>query len=188
MSFIINLVKNRENEVATLGAGCFWCTEAVFQNIKGVVEVVSGYSGGSVKNPTYEQICSSSTGHAEVSQITYDPKILSYDELLFIFWGIHNPTTLNQQGNDVGSQYRSVIFYHNQKQKKIAELSKKRLAEDKIYDSPIVTEIAPFEAFYPAENYHQNYYSNNPDKMYCKLVIGPKMAKLRKEFSKYLKS
>lgn len=174
-------------EIATLAAGCFWCTEAIFQNIKGVKKVVSGYTGGNVENPTYEQVEAGVTHHAQASQITFNPKVITYKEILYIFWRLHDPTTLNRQGYDVGSQYRSAIFYHNKNQKKIAEASKKKVEEEGIYDKPIVTEISPFTKFYPAEDYHQNYYNENPDKMYCKLVIDPKMAKLRKEFLKYLK-
>lgn len=167
-------------ETATFGTGCFWCTEAVFQRIEGVVKVESGYSGGSVPNPTYEAVCTGKTGHAEVCQITYDPEQITYGKLLTVFWKTHDPTTLNRQGNDVGTQYRSVIFYHNEDQRTIAEAYKKELIEKKAYKDPIVTEIAPFKKFYKAENYHQNYYNNNSSQPYCSFVIAPKLEKLEK--------
>jgi len=164
-------------EKATFGAGCFWCVEAVFQRIKGVKSVVSGYAGGTKPNPTYDEVCTGETGHAEVIQITFNPKEISYEKLLDIFWESHDPTSLNRQGADVGTQYRSVIFYHNEKQKKIAEKSKESVA--KIFDKPIVTEIKPLKNFYPAENYHQNYYNRNKYAPYCLLVIRPKLKKLK---------
>jgi peptide-methionine (S)-S-oxide reductase len=173
---------------ATFGGGCFWCTEAVFQQLKGVRSVVSGYSGGSEKNPTYQQVCSGSTGHAEVIQITFDPKVIPFDELLRAFWQTHDPTTLNRQGPDVGTQYRSVIFYHNKEQKALAQRYKKKLDSSGAFDRPIVTAIEPFSAFYPAEKYHQNFFRNNPEHGYCKAFIPPKLAKLEKVFKDRLKS
>ncbi len=169
-------------ETATLGGGCFWCTEALFQQLEGVERVVSGYSGGNVDNPTYEQVCSGSTGHAEACQITYDPDKISYDQLLEVFWKTHDPTTLNRQGNDIGTQYRSVIFYHDEQQKKRAESYKAKLEAAHIWNRVIVTEIVPFIKFWPAEDYHQNYYANNPGQGYCALVIAPKLAKLQQIF------
>lgn len=174
-------------EKATFGSGCFWCTEAVFQSLKGVHQVVSGYAGGKVKNPTYQQICTGATGHAEVTQITFDPQVISYEELLYVFWRTHDPTTLNRQGADVGTQYRSVIFYHNEQQKAAAEKSKKETDASGLWPNPIVTEINPLTEFYSAEEYHQNYYRNNPTQPYCRVVIDPKMQKLRKEFHHKLK-
>ncbi|MDP2207647.1 MAG: peptide-methionine (S)-S-oxide reductase MsrA [Bacteroidota bacterium] len=164
-------------EKATLGGGCFWCTEAVFQTLPGVVSVISGYSGGSKVNPTYEEICTGKTGHAEVVEITFDPAKISYEKLLDVFWKAHDPTTLNRQGADVGTQYRSGIFYHNQKQKISAEKSK--LEAQRQFDDTIVTEIKPLVHFYPAEEYHQNYFEKNPDAAYCKFVIRPKLEKLK---------
>jgi len=174
-------------QVATFGAGCFWCTEAVFQRLKGVVNVESGYSGGTVPNPTYEQVCTGSTGHAEVSQITFDPELISYAELLQVFWKTHDPTTLNRQGNDTGTQYRSVIYYHNDEQKKLAEEYKRELDSAKIWNDPIVTEISPFKIFYKAEDYHQDYYNRNGSQPYCTFVITPKIEKFKKVFADKLK-
>lgn len=174
-------------QVATFGSGCFWCTEAIFERLNGVVKVESGYAGGTVKNPTYEEVCSGTTGHAEVTQITYDPKIITYDELLEVFWKTHDPTTLNRQGNDVGTQYRSVIFYHNEEQKELAEKYKKELDKSGAWDNPIVTEISPVTNFYPAEGYHQDYYENNPNQGYCAFVIAPKVEKFEKVFRDKLK-
>ncbi len=179
--------KNPNLEVATFGSGCFWCSEAIFERVKGVESVISGYSGGTVKNPTYDEVCTGKTGYAEVVQITFDPKVVSYDELLEIFWKTHDPTTLNRQGNDVGTQYRSVIFYHNDEQKHKAEYYKNKLTEEKIWDKPIVTEITRFEKFYPAEDYHQEYYDNNPNQGYCAYVITPKLEKFEKIFKDKLK-
>ncbi len=176
-----------KTEVATFGEGCFWCTEAVFQRVKGVIKVESGYSGGSVPNPTYEAVCTSKTGHAEVSQITFDPSVVSYSELLHVFFKTHDPTTLNRQGNDVGTQYRSAIFYHNDEQKKLAEQIKHELTAAKIWDNPIVTEVSPFKKFYKAEDYHQNYYNNNSSEPYCSFVITPKLEKFEKIFKDKLK-
>lgn len=179
--------KNPNLETATFGSGCFWCTEAIFERVSGVVSVVSGYSGGTVINPTYDEVCSGTTGHAESTQITFDPIIVSYDELLEIFWKTHDPTTLNRQGNDVGTQYRSAIFYHTDEQKRKAEYYKNKLTEEKIWDKPIVTEITKFEKFYLAEDYHQEYYNNNPDQGYCAYVITPKIEKFEKIFKEKLK-
>ncbi|MDH7603571.1 MAG: peptide-methionine (S)-S-oxide reductase MsrA [Melioribacter sp.] len=174
-------------EIATLGEGCFWCSEAIFQRIKGVIKVESGYSGGNFPNPSYEDVCTGKTGHAEVVQITFDPSIISYKELLEIFFSTHDPTTLNRQGADVGTQYRSVIFYHNDEQRKIAEKLKEELNKSKIWENPIVTEISPFKNFYKAEDYHQNYYNNNSYQPYCSFVISPKLEKLKKYFKNKLK-
>jgi len=178
----------KDLEQATFGSGCFWCTEAVFQELKGVREVVSGYSGGTVPGPTYQQVCTGLTGHAEVVQITYDPKIITYTELLEVFWKTHDPTTLNRQGPDVGTQYRSVIFYHNDEQHRLAEHYKKELNAAGAFGAPVVTQIAPLLAFYPAEVDHQDYYSANPRKSYCRSVIRPKVEKLREVFKDKLKT
>lgn len=176
-----------ELSIATFGGGCFWCTEAVFQRVKGVEKVVSGYMGGKVKNPTYKEVTTGLTGHAEVIQITYNPSIISYDELLEIFWGTHDPTTLNRQGADVGTQYRSVIFYHNEAQKELAESYKKELDSSGAFDRTIVTEISPASAFYKAEDYHQNYFNLNSNVPYCTYVIQPKLDKFNKVFANKLK-
>ncbi len=183
----MNIANQEHLQKATFGGGCFWCTEAVFQQVKGVEAVFSGYSGGKTKNPTYRQICSGTTGHAEVIQVHYDPKVISYEELLEIFWKTHDPTTLNRQGADVGTQYRSVIFYHDDEQKRLAELYKKKLDESKAFSNPIVTEISPFTEFYSAEDYHQNYYESNPAQPYCTFVIGPKLEKFRQVFGDKVK-
>lgn len=174
-------------EVATLGGGCFWCTEAVFDDLKGVISVESGYSGGTVANPSYEQVCTGRTGHAEVVQVTFDPEVISYEDILRIFFTVHDPTTLNRQGNDVGTQYRSVIFYQSDGQKKAAENVMKEIGEKKLWDDPIVTELSPFTAFYKAEDYHQEYFANNPNQGYCRVVIAPKVAKFRKHYNDRLK-
>lgn len=174
-------------EIATFGSGCFWCTEAVFQRMKGVEKVVSGYSGGHVENPTYQQVCGGNTGHAEVVQIHYDPSQISYEQLLEVFWKTHDPTTLNRQGNDAGTQYRSAVFYHNDEQKRLAEGYKTKLEEAKIWDDPIVTEITAFKNFYSAEDYHQNYYNENSTQPYCTFVIRPKIKKLEEVFREKLK-
>ena len=174
-------------ETATFGSGCFWCTEAIFLNVNGVSQVVSGYTGGKVKNPTYKEVCSGLTGHAEVVQLTFDPKTVSYDQLLEIFWKTHDPTTLNQQGADVGTQYRSVIYYHSEDQKKSAAYYKARLEEEAVFDKPIVTEISPATTFYKAEDYHQNYYNLNNNAPYCSYVILPKLEKFKKAFKGVLK-
>ncbi|MCX7876834.1 MAG: peptide-methionine (S)-S-oxide reductase MsrA [Melioribacteraceae bacterium] len=173
--------------VATLGSGCFWCTEAVFERVKGVYNVVSGYSGGNVPNPTYDAVCTGLTGHAECVQIHFNENEISYSKILEIFFKTHDPTTLNRQGADVGTQYRSVIFYHDDNQKKIADEIKRKLDEEKIWDSPIVTEIVPFKKFYIAEDYHQDYYEKNPYQGYCSFVITPKIEKFEKVFKNYLK-
>jgi peptide-methionine (S)-S-oxide reductase len=169
-------------ELATYGGGCFWCVEAIFQRLDGVKSVVSGYAGGKAENPTYQQVCTGDTGHAEVIQIEYDPKKISYEDLLDVFWQAHDPTTLNRQGRDHGTQYRSIILYHNERQKLAAEASKKKAAAQ--FQDPIVTEIGPLTKFYPAEKYHQNYFNNNPNAPYCAFVIRPKLDKLLKKLSK----
>jgi peptide-methionine (S)-S-oxide reductase len=172
---------------ATFGAGCFWCVEAVFQELNGIESVVSGYTGGQTKNPSYEQICTGKTGHAEVAQITYNPSVISFDELLEVFWQTHDPTTLNQQGADKGTQYRSAIFYHDDEQKTKAESYKKKLNASGAWDNPVVTEISSYGDFYAAEKYHQNYFNDNPNAMYCSYVIQPKLEKFRKVFADKLK-
>ena len=172
---------------ATFGGGCFWCTEAVFLDLNGVSKVESGYSGGKVKNPTYREVCSGLTGYAEVIQITYDPSLISYESLLEVFWNTHDPTTLNKQGADEGTQYRSVVFFHDEEQKRIAELYKKQLEASHVFKNPIVTEISPLINYYPAENYHQNYFALNPQQGYCQYVIRPKVEKFRKQFAAKLK-
>ncbi len=174
-------------EVATLGGGCFWCVEAIFDDLKGVIGAESGYSGGTVPDPTYEQVCTGKTGHAEVVRVTFDPQVVSYEDILRVFFTIHDPTTLNRQGNDVGTQYRSVIFYHDEKQKRIAEETLKEIESKKIWGDPIVTELSPFSAFYKAEGYHQEYFANNPNQPYCRIVIEPKVAKFRKMYIDRLK-
>lgn len=177
-----------KTDTATFGAGCFWCVEAVFQNLEGVSKVVSGYAGGLNKNPTYKEVCSGTTGHAEVCQIYYDPQTVSFVELLEVFWQTHDPTTLNRQGNDVGTQYRSVIFYHNAEQKRLAEEYKTKLLAAKLWDNPIVTEIRSLPEFYPAEDYHQNYYNDNTSQPYCAFVIRPKVEKFKKVFASKVKN
>jgi peptide-methionine (S)-S-oxide reductase len=172
---------------ATFGSGCFWCTEAVFQELEGIKSVKSGYSGGKVENPTYDEVCSGTTGHAEVIQVEYDPNEVSYEKLLEVFWKTHDPTTPNRQGNDVGTQYRSVIFYHDEKQRELAEHYKQKLDGSGAFDAPIVTEISPLTKFYPAEDYHQNYYRDNSSQPYCAYVIAPKLEKFRKTFQSQLK-
>ena len=174
-------------ELATFAGGCFWCTETIFKELKGVEKVVSGYSGGKTKDPNYYEVSEGTTGHAESIQIAFDPKIIAYEQLLEVFFFTHNPTTPDRQGNDIGSQYRSVIIYHDEEQKKSAEKIKQKIAEEKIYDGKIVTEIIPFMAFYPAEEYHQNYMEKNPDQPYCQFVINPKLSKFRQKFSSFLK-
>ena len=169
-------------ETATLGGGCFWCVEAIYQDVIGVHKVVSGYAGGAVENPTYQQVCSGTTGHAEVVQIVFDPTVISFEEILFIFWCTHDPTTLNRQGNDVGTPYRSVIFYHDEQQKSIAERSMAETDASDLWPDPIVTEIAPLPIFYEGEEYHQNYFVENPYQPYCIFVINPKVQKFRKSF------
>jgi peptide-methionine (S)-S-oxide reductase len=183
----ISLPAGVKTDTATFGTGCFWCTEAIFQELDGVLKATSGYSGGTVENPTYKEVCEGNTGHAEVIQIVYDPSKITYDELLAAFWQSHDPTTLNRQGNDVGPQYRSVIFYHNAEQKEKAEKYKAELDKSKAFDNPIVTEITPFSKFYVAENYHQDYYNNNGSQPYCYYVIRPKLEKFNKVFKDKLK-
>ncbi len=175
-------------EQVTFGSGCFWCTEAVFAELKGVKSAVSGYSGGKVANPSYEQVCTGETGHAEVVQVTYDPKVIKFSDLLLVFWQTHDPTTLNQQGADTGTQYRSAVFYHNDEQKREAEFYKKKLDDSGAFRAPIVTEITKFEKFYPAESKHQEYYAANPEAGYCRMVIAPKVEKFRKAFADKLKT
>ena len=175
------------SRLATFGSGCFWCTEAIFMRLTGVEEVISGYSGGSVENPTYEQVSTGNTGHAESIQITYDPAKVSYDDLLEVFWKTHDPTTKDRQGYDIGPQYRSVVFYHDAEQKKLAESYKNKLEDEGIWNRPIVTEIEAFTKFWPAESYHQDYYDNNPTKRYCTVVITPKIEKFKKIFKDRLK-
>jgi peptide-methionine (S)-S-oxide reductase len=181
------MIDSNKYKVATLGGGCFWCTEAVFERLKGVIKVESGYSGGSVPNPTYEAVCTGNTGHAEVIQVVYDPSIISFAELLNVFFKTHDPTTLNRQGADVGTQYRSVIFYHDEEQKKTAESVKHELESAGIWDDPIVTEISQFRKFYKAEDYHQNYYENNSNQPYCSFVITPKLEKFENVFKDKIK-
>ncbi|MBN1312330.1 MAG: peptide-methionine (S)-S-oxide reductase MsrA [Anaerolineae bacterium] len=176
-----------KHETATLAAGCFWCVEAVFQRLKGVERVVSGYTGGDVENPSYQQVCTGATGHAEAVQVTYDPTVISYADLLEVFWHIHDPTTLNRQGADVGTQYRSAIFYHSDEQKAAAEKSKLEAEASGSRKKPIVTEIVPLTRFYEAEGYHQDYYNLNPNQGYCRLVIDPKIKKFQKQYEEKLK-
>jgi len=187
--FCVNslMVSSQNIEKATLGGGCFWCTEAVFKQLKGVAEVLPGYSGGDVKNPTYREVCEGSTGHAEVVQITFNPDVASYEEILEVFFATHDPTTLNRQGADAGTQYRSVIFCHTQKQKQVAENIVKRLEEEHVFASRIVTEIAEFREFYKAEDYHLDYFARNKSQPYCQFVIVPKLEKFRKVFKGKLK-
>lgn len=173
---------NMQQDTITFGSGCFWCTEAIFQQVEGVIKVVSGYSGGHVVNPTYEQVCEKNTGHAEVCQLVYDPTKVSFDKLLEVFWQTHDPTTVDRQGNDVGPQYRSVIFYHDDEQRKKAEHYRDELNKANAFGSPIVTTIEPFKNFYTAENYHQDYYRNNRNQPYCYFVIRPKLEKFEKVF------
>ena len=180
--------KNDKNlEIATVANGCFWCTEAIFSRVKGIKSVIPGYSGGSTSNPSYEQVCTGITGHAEAIQIEFDSKIISFEKILDIFWHTHDPTTLNRQGNDVGTQYRSAIFYHDENQKDIAENLKKELEKEGVFKNPIVTEITPFSKFYPAENYHKEYFENNRNAPYCSFVIDPKIQKLLQKYSDKIK-
>ena len=178
---------NNTMDTATFGAGCFWCIEAVFVELKGVQSVTSGYMGGSIKNPSYKEVCTGRTGHAEVAQIVYDPAVITFAELLEVFWQTHDPTTLNRQGNDVGTQYRSAIFYHNEEQKEQAQFYKEKLTAGDAFGKPIVTEITPVSTFYVAENYHQDYFANNPNQPYCQMIVRPKVEKFRKAFSEKLK-
>ena len=174
-------------EIATFGAGCFWCVETIFSSLKGVNEVLPGYCGGNKENPTYEEVCEGTTGHAEVCQISFDPEVISYSGLLEVFWKIHDPTTLNRQGEDIGTQYRSIIFYHTEGQKTLAENAKHSLEKAKIWDNTIVTRIEPFNTFFVAEGYHKDYYNNNPSNKYCSLVVTPKVEKFKKVFKELLK-
>jgi peptide-methionine (S)-S-oxide reductase len=174
-------------EIATLAGGCFWCLEAVYDELRGVESVVSGYAGGHVPSPTYKAVCTGTTGHAEVVQIEFDPEVISFKELLEVFFTIHDPTTLNRQGADVGTQYRSAIFYHSPEQKAVAEKVIADISEAGIWDNPIVTEVSDLDTFYPAEDYHQEYFANNPDQGYCRVVIAPKVAKFRKKYFERLK-
>jgi peptide-methionine (S)-S-oxide reductase len=178
---------NDNNEIATVANGCFWCSEAIFKRLKGVISVLPGYAGGTVKDPSYSQVCSGGTGHAESIQIEFDPKVIPFEKILDVFWHTHDPTTLNRQGNDVGTQYRSAIFYHNQKQKEIAEKSKEELEKEGVYKDPIVTEITPFRNFYVAEDYHKNYYENNQSAPYCNYIIDPKVNKLLLKYGNNVK-
>ena len=177
-----------ETEVATLANGCFWCAEAVFARLKGVKSVLPGYSGGQVENPSYDEVCTGTTGHAEVARIEFDPRVISFEKLLDVFWHTHDPTTLNRQGNDVGTQYRSAIFYHDEKQRAIAEKSKRELEKKGIYKDPIVTEIIPFKKFYAAENYHKKYYEQHTNAPYCRFIIEPKIQKLLNQYSRDIKN
>ncbi|HJT48877.1 MAG TPA: peptide-methionine (S)-S-oxide reductase MsrA [Nitrososphaeraceae archaeon] len=178
----MNNSNNKATQIATFANGCFWCTEAVFKRLKGVKSVLPGYSGGVVENPSYDEVCTGKTGHAESIQIEFDPTVISYEKILDIFWHTHDPTTLNRQGNDVGTQYRSAIFYHDQKQKEIAEMSKRDLEKTGVYKNPIVTEITPFKNFYIAEDYHKDYYEKHQDAPYCSFVINPKVHKLIQKY------
>ena len=183
----IHSKNDKDLEIATLANGCFWCTEAIFSRVKGIKSVIPGYSGGGTSNPSYEQVCTGITGHAEAIQIEYNPKIISFEKILDIFWHTHDPTTLNRQGHDVGTQYRSAIFYHDENQKDIAEKSKKEIEKEGVFKNPIVTEIIPFSNFYPAEDYHKEYYENNRNAPYCNFVIDPKIQKLLQKYSDKIK-
>lgn len=176
-----------KNEIAILGAGCFWCIETIFQQLNGVKSVQSGYSGGQIKNPSYKEVCNGTTGHAEVAKIEFDPEIISFTEILEVFWKVHDPTTLNRQGGDIGTQYRSAVFYTSETQKELAEKYKTKLDQSGIYPNPVVTEITAFDVFYPAEDYHNDYYNLHGDEQYCRLVIQPKVEKFKKIFRDKLK-
>lgn len=176
------------SQVATLGGGCFWCIEAIYNDLRGVSSAISGYAGGHTKNPTYEQVCSHRTGHAEVVQVTFDPNVITYQDVLDIFFQIHDPTTLNRQGNDVGDSYRSIILTHDAEQERIAKATIKALTEAKAFHDPIVTQVVPLTEFYPAENYHQEYFKNNPNQPYCRFVVSPKVSKFRKSHAELLKA
>jgi peptide-methionine (S)-S-oxide reductase len=184
---LTSFINSMNIQKITFGNGCFWCTEAVFQSLKGVTSVTSGYMGGKILNPTYEQVCTGASGHAEVIHLEYDADVISLDELLLVFFKTHNPTTLNRQGNDVGTQYRSAIFYYTDEQKQASEDMIKTLTNEHVFDDPIVTEITPASEFYPAEDYHQNYFNDNPNKSYCAFVIQPKLNKFAKEFKDKIK-
>ena len=189
MTILMYSVKMAGNnyEKATLGGGCFWCTEAVYKEMKGVVEVMPGYCGGFVKNPSYREVCTGNTGHAEVVQVTFDPSVVSYSEILEVFFKTHDPTTLNRQGADVGTQYRSVIFYRSEEQKQTALHVIKLLEQEKVYEDPVVTEVSKFDVFYPAEDYHKDYFARNKNQPYCQFVVAPKVEKFRKVFRDKLK-
>lgn len=181
-------MKNKQyRKTAVFGSGCFWCTEALFSRLNGVISVAPGYSGGTKENPSYEEVCTGTTGHAEVAKIDFDPKVISYDQLLDVFWATHDPTSLNRQGNDIGTQYRSVIFYLDEEQKMVTEKSRQKIEKAKIFDQPIVTEIKPLKKFYEAENYHHDYYTKNYQAPYCRIVISPKINHFRQKFSSLLK-
>jgi peptide-methionine (S)-S-oxide reductase len=179
-------IKAMDREIATLAGGCFWCVEAAFDTLRGVEGVVSGYTGGHVENPSYREVCNGTTGHAEAAQVTFDPRVISYRDLLDVFFTVHDPTTLNRQGGDVGTQYRSAIFYHTEEQKQAAEAAIRDLAP--VWDDPIVTEVLPLGTFYAAENYHQRYFENNPNQPYCRAIVAPKVAKVRKQFMEKLRA
>lgn len=181
------MIDDTTKELATFGSGCFWCSEAIFDELEGVYSVLPGYSGGQTENPTYEQVCTGNTGHAEVVQITFNPKVISYEELLEVFFKIHDPTSLNRQGNDIGTQYRSVIFFHNEEQKKTAEKYISLIDQEKIFEKPIVTEVTEFRRFFVAEDYHHNYFKRNPNQGYCAFVINPKYEKFKNVFKSKLK-
>jgi peptide-methionine (S)-S-oxide reductase len=181
------MTKSAKTEVATLAGGCFWCLEAIFVEVDGVEDVISGYTGGTSVNPTYQEVCTNTTGHAEAIQLTFDPGKISYREILEIFFSVHDPTTLNRQGEDVGTQYRSAIFYHNERQRATAEALIRELNEANLWDKPIVTQVAPLDKFYPAEDYHREYFSRHPEQSYCQVVISPKVNKFRKRWTKRLK-
>jgi peptide-methionine (S)-S-oxide reductase len=183
----MNQVSEKQTQTATLAGGCFWCLEAVFNNLQGVTDAVSGYSGGDLPHPAYPEVITGRTGHAEVVQITFDSNQITFQEILEVFFTIHDPTTLNRQGDDIGTQYRSAVFYHSPDQKQITEQVIADLEEQKIWKNPIVTQVAPFEAFYPAEDYHQEYFENNPHQPYCQVVVAPKVAKFRQKFTSRLK-
>jgi peptide-methionine (S)-S-oxide reductase len=187
LSTSTNNKNNKDVEIATIANGCFWCTEAIFSRVKGIKSVIPGYSGGTASNPSYEQVCTGITGHAEAIQIKFDPRIITFEKILNIFWHTHDPTTLNRQGNDAGTQYRSAIFYHDENQKKAAEKLKNELAEEGVFKDRIVTEITPFSNFYAAENYHKDYYENNRNAPYCSYVIDPKIEKLLLKYSDEIK-
>lgn len=190
LTFLLNnnLMSENRRESAILGGGCYWCLEAVYQRVKGVETIESGFSGGNVKNPSYREVCSGLTGHAEVVRVTFNPDIISYEQLLMIFFTIHDPTTLNRQGNDIGTQYRSVIFYTKESQKETAERVMKSISEEGIFDAPLVTQLLPEEPFYKAEDYHRNYYNNNKEQAYCRVVVAPKVAKFRAKHAEWIKN
>jgi len=185
---MVQTFTSTNREIATLGGGCFWCLEAVFDNLQGVESVESGYTGGKNANPTYKQVCNGNTGHAEAVRVTFDPEVIAYREMLEVFFTIHDPTTLNRQGNDAGTQYRSAIFYHTSAQKKIAEQLIAELDAQKVFGAPIVTEVVPVPTFYVAEDYHQEYFTNNGSQPYCQFVVAPKVARFRKKFAKRVKT